>query len=263
MRLIILGCGTSTGVPVIGCRCAVCASPNPANKRTRASVLVQTEGRNILIDTSTDLRAQALSNGIDRIDHVLYTHPHADHVHGIDDLRSFNMAQGGATIPCYGNGYTMERLESMFPYIFREKGAESWRPNLTTNVVASDFSLSGVEVAPIDILHGDAPILGYRIDGAAYITDISSIPPESMEKLEGLDVLVIGALRHQPHPTHLSIPQAIAISERLRPERTVLTHLGHSVDYERDGARLPAGACLAYDGMVIELEGGGLKGGAA
>ncbi|MBI5238726.1 MAG: MBL fold metallo-hydrolase [Deltaproteobacteria bacterium] len=256
MRLIVLGCGTSTGVPVIGCRCGVCASPNPGNKRTRASILVQTQGKNILTDTSTDLRAQALSNGIERIDYVLYTHPHADHVHGIDDLRSFNMAQGGASIPCYGNSYTMERLESMFPYIFREKGAEHWRPNLSTNAVDSAFSLSGIEVVPIEILHGDASILGYRIDGAAYITDISAIPPESMEKLKGLDVLIIGALRKEPHPTHLSIPQAIEISEKLRPKRTILTHLGHSIDYEKDGAMLPTGVELAYDGMVIELKGG-------
>lgn len=252
MKLLILGCGTSTGVPVIGCHCRVCASDDPRNKRTRSSLLIQAYGKNILIDTSTDLRAQSLANNIERIDAVLFTHPHADHIHGIDDLRSFNMVQGGP-IPCYGNEHTIRRIMVMFDYIFQKEGNVSWRPQLETHMISSPFSLSGIEIIPIEILHGEASILGYRMGNAAYITDCSSIPPSSIEKLGGLDILVIGALRYKPHPTHLSIGEAIEISAALKPKRTVFTHLSHSIDYTTDNAKLPQGAEIAHDGMTIEI----------
>ncbi len=251
MKLLILGCGTSTGVPIIGCDCSVCTSTDPRNARTRSSALIKTEDKNILIDTSTDLRAQSLRNGLRRIDAVLLTHPHADHIHGIDDLRAFNMLQKEA-IPCYGSAYTIERVRVMFDYIFSEKPSESWRPNLTTTVIDSRFELFGIEVIPIKICHGKTAIFGFRVGSAAYLTDCSSIPPESIEKLQGLKLLVLGALRHKPHPTHMTIDEAVEASRRIGADRTVLTHLSHAIDYTNE--KLPDGVELAYDSMSIEVE---------
>ncbi|MCC6502568.1 MAG: MBL fold metallo-hydrolase [Deltaproteobacteria bacterium] len=253
MRLVILGCGTSTGVPVIGCHCEVCSSSDPRNRRTRSSILIQTDGNNILIDTTTDLRGQALSNSLERVDAVLYTHAHADHIHGIDDLRSFNLAAGGRAIPCYGEKETIKRIRSIFEYIFRVDGKDGWKPNLTTTEVSSGFSIGETAVSPIEIMHGEATILGYRIGSFAYLTDCNGIPPASMEKLKGLELLILGALRHKPHPTHFSINEAIEASNTIGPKRTVFTHLGHNLDYTRDNPALPKGFELAYDGMTIEL----------
>ncbi|MEK6791365.1 MAG: GPMC system MBL fold metallohydrolase [Deltaproteobacteria bacterium] len=253
MKLTILGCGTSTGVPIIGCKCVVCASPHPRNKRTRSSLLIE-NGASILIDTSTDLRTQALRHGLERLDGVLFTHHHADHVHGIDDLRAFNMAQQGAVIPCYGNKATISRIRSIFKYIFTQDPNDGWKPKLSMRVVKGMFKLGGIEVQPINILHGKDTILGYRIGNMAYLTDCSSIPKESEVALKGLDLLILGALRHKPHPTHFSISQAIEAALAVRARRTVFTHLGHNVDYEADNASLPQGVELAYDGMVMEAE---------
>lgn len=253
MKLIILGCGTSTGVPIIACRCGVCTSADPRNKRTRSSLLVQSNGRNILIDTSTDLRGQSLSNGLQRIDGVLFTHPHADHIHGIDDLRAFNLAQGGS-IPCYGSDFTIKRIRVMFDYIFRDDENDGWKPDLTTTAIKKPFEIFGIEVVPVPIYHGPAEILGYRIGKMAYITDCSSIPEGSMDLLKGLDIMILGALRHKPHPTHFSIDQALNASSAVKPARTILTHLSHSLDYTKDNASLPPGVELAYDGMSIEVE---------
>ncbi len=253
MKLIILGFGTSTGVPIISCDCGVCTSTDPRNTRTRSSALIKTEDKNILIDTSTDLRAQSLRNGLKRIDAVLLTHPHADHIHGIDDLRAFNMVQEGA-IPCYGSAYTIERVRIMFDYIFSDSPSESWRPNLTATVVDSRFKASGTEVIPIEIYHGEASIFGFRIGNAAYLTDCSSIPKGSLEKLRGLELLVLGALRHKPHPTHMTIDEAVETSRLIGATRTVLTHLSHAIDYTVENAKLPDGVELAYDSMSIEIE---------
>ncbi|MBI5236538.1 MAG: MBL fold metallo-hydrolase [Deltaproteobacteria bacterium] len=251
MKLTVLGCGTSTGVPIIGCKCVVCASPHPRNKRTRSSLLVEINGLSILIDTSTDLRTQALRHGLERLDGVLFTHHHADHVHGIDDLRAFNMAQG-TVIPCYGNKAAISRIRSMFKYIFTQDPNDGWKPRLSMRVVKGRFKLSGIEVQPINILHGKETILGYRIGSVAYLTDCSSIPEESMAALKKLDLLILGALRHKPHPTHFSIGEAIEAARKIAARRTVFTHLGHNVDYETDNAGLPQGVELAYDGMVVE-----------
>ncbi len=252
MRLIILGCGTSTGVPVIACRCGICTSDDPRNRRTRSSLLIQVKGKNVLIDTSTDLRAQSLAHGLDRIDAVLFTHPHADHIHGIDDLRAFNLAQG-SSIPCYGSVFTIKRIRVMFDYIFRDDLNDGWKPNLTTTAVEAPFELYGVRITPIPIYHGQTEIFGYRIKDMAYLTDCSSIPAESFRLLKGLDLLILGALRHKPHPTHFSIDQAVEASEAVKPKRTVLTHLSHGLDYPKDNPALPKGIELAYDGMQIDL----------
>jgi len=252
MKLVILGCGTSTGVPLIGCHCSVCTSTDARNTRTRSSALIEAGGGHILIDTATDLRQQALANGIERIDAVLYTHPHADHIHGIDELRSFNMAQG-FTIDCYGNAATIERIRTMFNYIFREDAKDGWKPDLTTTVKDGPFELFGVRITPVPLRHGAMSIYGWRVGGVAYLTDCSGIPQESMALLKGLDVLVVGALRDKPHPTHFTIRQAVDVAAAIAPKRTILTHMGHNVDYVKDSEALPPGVELAYDGMVVEL----------
>lgn len=252
MKLTIFGCGTSTGVPIIGCHCETCSSTDERNRRTRSSALIQTAGKNILIDTSTDLRTQALANRVEKIDSVLFTHAHADHIHGIDDLRSFNMAQKSA-IPCYGSAATIGRIKVMFDYIFRTDVDDGWKPNLTVTEVDGPFEASGVRITPIEIFHGKAAIFGYRVGDIAYLTDCSSIPDSSLEKLKGLKLLVLGALRHKPHPTHFTIDQAIEASMKIGPQRTVLTHLGHNLDYPKDNPKLPEGVELAYDGMVIGI----------
>lgn len=253
MRLVILGCGTSTGVPVIGCHCEICSSSVRQNKRTRSSVLIQTVSKNILIDTTTDLRAQALANGLERVDAVLYTHAHADHIHGIDDLRAFNLAAGNRAIPCFGSPETMGRIKRIFEYIFRKDGKDGWKPNLTTTEISGPFDLFDTTVVPIEIMHGAAAIFGYRIGKFAYLTDCSAIPQASVEKLRGIDVLILGALRQKPHPTHFSIDQAIEASKTIGPRRTIFTHMGHNLDYTKDNQTLPEGFALAYDGMVIDL----------
>ncbi|MBI5969628.1 MAG: MBL fold metallo-hydrolase [Deltaproteobacteria bacterium] len=276
MKLIILGCGTSTGVPLIGCRCPVCASKDPKNKRTRSSLLIQTgEGgnslaANILIDTSTDLRFQALAFNLNCVDAVLFTHPHADHIHGIDDLRSFNLAQTSAVggnppvegnllvevnppIPCYANQRTVERIKVMAGYIFKDDAEDGWKPNLTLEAVDGPFMAGGAEVIPIEINHGASSILGYRIGDAAYLTDCSAIPDASLKLLKGVKILIVGALRHEPHPTHFTVAQAVEASRAVAPQRTILTHLSHSLDYAVDNAKLPKGVELAYDGMTVEV----------
>lgn len=255
MRLVILGCGTSTGVPLIGCHCPVCASKDPKNKRTRSSLLIRIGAANILIDTSTDLRFQCLANDVERVDAVLFTHPHADHIHGIDDLRSFNLIQnlGNSPIPCYANRRTVERIKIMFDYIFKDDAEDGWKPNLALEAVDGPFKAAGVEVVPIEINHGASSILGYRIGGAAYLTDCSAIPDASLRLLKGVSVLILGALRHKPHPTHFTVAQAVEAARAVGAERTILTHLGHSLDYAADNANLPKGIELAYDGMTVEV----------
>lgn len=252
MKITILGCGTSTGVPVIGCKCGICTSNNPKDKRTRTSALITINNKNILIDTSTDLRQQALANNIHRIDAVIYTHPHADHIHGIDELRSFNMVQR-EKIPCYGNDFTIKRIKEMFNYIFTTDEKESWTPELEIFKISSTFDLFGVKIQPIEVLHGKLNIFGYRIENFAYVTDCSSMPDESKKQLKGLEVLALGALRHKPHPTHFSIQQAMELVQELKPKRTILTHLSHNIGFDETNKSLPDGIELAYDGMEIAL----------
>ncbi|MFQ5330271.1 MAG: MBL fold metallo-hydrolase [Thermodesulfobacteriota bacterium] len=253
MKVRILGCGTSTGVPVIGCRCDICRSPDPRNKRTRSSILINTKGKNILIDTSTDLRYQALANDIRRIDAVLFTHPHADHVHGIDELRTFNMIQGEESIPCYGNTATIERIQTIFGYIFAENHGGGWRPNLTLSIIDAPLQIGDIKITPIEIAHGNATILGFRIDNIAYLTDCSGIPEPSLVKLAGIDFLIVGALRHKPHPSHFTVQEALDAAKMIAPGRTILTHLSHGLDYVKDSASLPANVELGYDGMEVEV----------
>lgn len=252
MTVTILGSGTSTGVPVVGCPCAVCTSRDPRNSRTRCSALISHRGKNILIDTTTDLRQQALREKISRIDAVFYTHTHADHVHGIDDLRPFNFASG-QSIPIYGSKETIAVIRRDFGYIFSDELEEGYRPRLETREVTGPFVFFGLPVEPLPLRHGSGSSLGFRIGPFAYLTDCSAVPEESERRLRGLEVLVIDGLRFRPHSTHFNIPQAIEVSSRLGSRRTVITHLSHEVDHVRGAAALPAGVELAFDGQRIEL----------
>ena len=254
MKITMMGCGTSTGVPMIACNCSVCISTNIRNKRSRSSILISKDGKNVLIDTSTDLRYQALKNKVDHLNAVLFTHCHADHVHGIDEIRSFNFVQK-ELIPCFGNEETLDRIKEMFAYIFvaNNMGGGIPKISLTKLPEYTPVEVSGIEFTPIPVLHGNMTIYGYRFDDVAYVTDCSAIPAESMSKLTGLKVLILGALRHRPHNTHFNIDEALSVVEHLKPKNTFFTHLSHEVDYEKTSSELPEGVSLAHDGLIIDL----------
>lgn len=253
MKIRFLGTGTSVGIPVIGCHCPVCRSTDPRNQRTRSAAAVFHRGATIVIDTPPEFRLQVLKNGIGRVDAVFFTHLHADHIFGFDDLRRFNQIQG-APMPVYGDQATMEGIRRVFRYAFeppQQPGIS--KPSVTTHVVDGPFEAAGIAVTPVPILHGRLPIYGYRIGPFAYLTDCSAIPPSSLPLLEGLDTLVIGALRPTPHPTHFSIPEALAAIEEIGPRRAYLTHISHEVDHATVQRTLPAHVSLAYDGLLIDI----------
>ena len=256
ITLTILGCSTSTGVPLLHCKCSVCRSRNPKNHRLRASAWVQTRGKSLLIDTSTDLRQQSLRAKIPRIDAVLYTHSHADHIHGIDELRSFNYIQKD-TIPLYGNEWTCQELKTKFGYIFNPGPVEGGGiPLLALNQFDSaseKLDIMGVPVVPVSLKHGSKECIGYRFESVAYVTDCSYIPPSSLDRLRGLSVLVLDCLRLEPHGTHFNLDQALETVSKLRPRKTILTHLGHDFDYVKWVKKLPKGVTLAYDGLKIQI----------
>jgi phosphoribosyl 1,2-cyclic phosphate phosphodiesterase len=254
MRILFLGTGTSTGIPGLCCPCDVCKSDDPHNKRLRASVLIQNNGFNILIDTSTDLRQQCLQHNITQIDGVLYTHHHADHVHGIDELRSFNFFNK-TVIPCYGNDLTLSTIQKNFSYIFNgEKPMGGGVPKLDMITLnGKSFSLGGVQVTPVDIFHGNMTILGYKINNSAYVTDCSGLPDKTKETLSGLDILVLNALGFKPHATHFCLSEALAAIAELKPKRAILTHINHQFDHETVSRDLPENVELAYDGLTVDL----------
>ena len=251
MKVIILGSGTSTGVPMVGCTCRVCSSDDPRDKRTRASLLIRYNSRNILVDTSTDLRRQALREAIPRIDAVLFTHSHADHVNGIDDLRGFHFLHK-EIVPCFGSQSALDTLKKGFGYIFEHSDGSGYTPLLRPNVVSGPFELFGHMIVPVFLEHGHTSALGYRIGAFAYLTDCSRIPDSSLPLLEGLDLLIIDGLRWTPHPFHFNIESAIETAQRLGARRTVLTHLTHEVAHA-DGVRLPEGIEFACDGMEFDV----------
>jgi phosphoribosyl 1,2-cyclic phosphate phosphodiesterase len=294
-QVIMLGSGTSQGIPVIGCHCPVCTSDDPRNRRTRASVYLRLgtrlDARGVVIDTATEFRLQCVANGIERLDAVLFTHSHADHVHGLDDVRQFSAAapehgvhdegggfvqatqsaaapgrvlhdeaegfvqatQSAARVPCYGSPETMQYLARKFDYFFCETQAGGGKPNVEFIEVEAPFELFGREIIPLPVKHGELSIYGYRIGRFAYITDASHIPSETMAKLDGLDTLILNALRREPHPTHLSLDEAVAIIEQLRPARAFLTHLTHRLDHAATEAELPPSIRLGYDGLTIDV----------
>lgn len=247
-----MGTGTSTGVPAIGCECNVCKSTDPHNKRLRASVLVTANDKNILIDTSPDLRQQALQYGFKRIDAVLYTHDHADHIHGIDELRSFNFLQWSA-IPIYASKKVLERIKVSFMYIFEELLEGGGKPMITLHEIDGPFEAAGVKVIPLPVWHGSQMIFGYKIGDFAYISDVSKIPDETIAIIKNIKVVVLDALREKEHSTHMNIAQAVETAKLISAQRTIFTHMGHSVDHASTNANLPQGMELAYDGLEIIL----------
>src|SRR5713226_3424371 len=265
IRVTVLGSGTSHGVPAIGCDCAVCCSSDPRDRRTRPSILIQLQDgppspfggtvRSILVDTSTDLRAQALANDVRRVDAILFTHSHADHVFGLDDVRRYNQMQQGA-IACYADAGTIESLKRMFAYVFeppQQRGGGI--PQLSLFRIAGPMTLGGVEVVPVPLFHGRLPVLGFRIGSFAYLTDCNCIPDGSWPLLAGVRTVILDALRHRPHSTHFSVNEALAASRRLGAERTYFTHICHDLGHAETNAQLPRRVELAYDGLVLEING--------
>jgi phosphoribosyl 1,2-cyclic phosphate phosphodiesterase len=254
-KVLVLGTGTSHGVPMIGCECDTCRSTDPRDRRSRASILIQlNSGQSVLIDTSPDLRMQALTHNVKRVDAIVYTHSHADHVMGLDEVRRFNALQKSA-IPCYGDQRTLDDLHRIYSYIFNpETPRAGGIPQVVTARVVGEFCIGAATFVPVPVLHGSRTILGYRIGSFAYLTDCSGIPDASWPLLSGVRTVVLDALRERPHPTHLSVEQALAIVERLKPERALFTHMCHDLPHAATCARLPAGVQLAYDGLTFEID---------
>jgi len=257
VRITFLGTGTSQGIPMIGCGCAVCESTAPEDKRFRASIVVtHDDGTQVLVDTTPDLRSQALACRLRRVDAVVYTHSHADHIFGLDELRRFIALKGGGTLTVHGDAHTLGELGRIFAYAFSappELGGGV--PRLVPAVVDGPFEVEGTRWTPVPIMHGRRQIFGYRLGRFAYLTDCSHVPDESWALLEGLDLLVVGALRERTHPTHFSLPEAVAAAQRIGAARTLFTHMCHDLGHAETNARLPEGMALAYDGLSVTLPG--------
>lgn len=252
-RVTFLGTGTSHGVPMIGCGCDVCTSQDPRDARWRPSIYIELPDLKVLVDTSTDLRAQALRFRMPRVDAILFTHSHADHVFGLDEVRRYNAMQR-SSIACFADALTVSEIKRTFAYMFN--GAVppgGGLPEIELFTLAGDFCLGRTLVTPVPIFHGRRMIFGYRIDTFAYLTDCSRIPDGSWPLLDGVRTLVIGALRDRPHPTHFTVDQAVAAIQRIGPERAYLTHIAHDLPHAATCARLPAGVQLAYDGLTLQI----------
>jgi len=259
VRLTLLGTGTSFGVPQIGCRCPACTSTDPRDRRSRTSALIETRGKHLLIDTPPELRLQLVAAGVDHVDAVLFTHGHADHVHGIDDLRALSVRLG-AMLPAYGSRETMAELATKFPYIFDPAivvPVGTTKPELAAHALepGATASIAGVPVLPLALPHGRQAVFGYRVGPVAYLTDVKAVPDPVVEVLEGLEVLILSALLSRPHPLHLSIPEAVAAAQRIGARRTFFTHLTHEFTHQALAAMLPPRIAPAYDGLVIDVAG--------
>ncbi|HET6567060.1 MAG TPA: MBL fold metallo-hydrolase [Rhodothermales bacterium] len=258
MKVTLLGTGTSTGIPVIGCQCQVCRSTDPRDKRTRCAAWVQADGMSLIIDTGPDFRVQALREGIDRLDAVLLTHHHFDHIAGLDDLRPY-LFDNRNPIPCYARDNTAEVVRNTFWYIFKDRSYPGVA-NLSLCEIETSFDVesrygtgASVHVEPVDVYHGELAMYGYRIGRFAYLTDVNRIPEHTYERLRGLDVLVLDALRHEPHLTHFSIDEAVEAARRIGARQTYFVHMTHSVLHAPEDAQLPGGMALAYDGLSFEV----------
>jgi len=250
MRVTFLGTGTSRGVPVIGCECRVCRSDNARNRRLRCSALIEADVT-VLIDTSSDFRQQMLAQDVKHLDAVVYTHHHADHVLGMDDLFPLT-ARSSRALPVYADSQTMGELKVTFRHMFNNSGYGGVA-RIQPNEITGAFSIGSLKFEPIRLFHGKMPILGFRVGRFAYLTDVSHIPEESIARLNDLDYLVLDGLRYRPHPTHFSIDQALEAAGRIGAKQTLLIHMSHDVDHDEGNAALPEGVELAYDGLQIQL----------
>lgn len=252
MKLTFLGTGTSTGVPSVGCDCETCTSDDPRDKRLRVSVLIEHADQAVLVDTSSDFRQQALRHNLKRLDAVMITHCHADHIFGLDDIRPLNFRHGA--LPLYASERSWKDIRRIFEYVFEPTHFGGGLPQIVPCTVLANapFSLSPeLSVTPLEVLHGRLPVTAFRFNNFAYATDLNEIPPAALESLRDLDVLVLDCLRVRAHPTHLSLERALAYVEELRPRRTYFTHLAHDFKHARDSALLPDGVEFAYDGLVV------------
>ncbi|HSM78810.1 MAG TPA: MBL fold metallo-hydrolase [Bryobacteraceae bacterium] len=253
LQITVLGSGTSSGVPTLGCDCRVCHSADPRDRRLRPSILIQWEGRNILIDTTPDFRQQALRENIERIDAILYTHAHADHILGLDDLRPFNYKQQ-ASIPIYGSEETLGNIQNVFRYVFENHNPKAAVPKVDVHVLNGGcVDLFGLPVQPVRLKHGKGVTNGYRFGPAAYLTDHSEIPQDTLDRLHGLDLLFLDALRHRPHPTHSTVAQSLETVAVLKPKRAFFTHISHDLPHAETEASLPENVRLSYDGLRLEV----------
>jgi len=253
-RLTVLGSGTSMGVPTIGCDCAVCHSADPHDRRTRPSVLLEYNGKFVLIDSTPDFREQAIREGIRQLDAVLYTHTHADHILGIDDLRPLSFRHKPNKLPLYAKPEAAEFLRNMFRYIFDANYKFGGLPLVELRPIDGPVELFGATFEPVTVIHGENEIYGFRVGSAAYLTDHSEVPKASLEKLRGLDILFLDALRRTPHPTHSTVDNSLRIVEELKPKRAFFTHICHDLPHEATNATLPENVRLSYDGMKLEFE---------
>jgi phosphoribosyl 1,2-cyclic phosphate phosphodiesterase len=259
VKLTFLGTGTSFGVPMIGCHCAVCRSPDPRDRRTRVGAVVETDrGTRLLIDTPPELRVQLIANGIDRVDAVLFTHDHADHTHGLDDLRAISVRRDGA-LPMFGSAETLASLMRKFPYVFDERikpAPGTTKPEGHARVLSAyeTIRIGDASVTPVPVPHGDMTVYGYRIGDLAYVTDAKSIPEAALDALRGASVLVVNALFRTEHPTHLSVPEAIDVARAVGAERTYLTHLTHDNFHADLEAEMPRGVTPAFDGLTVRID---------
>ncbi|HEV3220564.1 MAG TPA: MBL fold metallo-hydrolase [Candidatus Acidoferrales bacterium] len=256
MQLTVLGSGTSMGVPTLACPCRVCQSTDPRDKRTRPSVLLSRDGHNVVIDTSPDFRAQALREGVQRLDGIIFTHGHADHILGFDDIRPYNMRQK-SKLSVYASPDTLDTLRRTFAYAFDGKPAQSTIPEVELHPISGPFEALDAKITPVMLDHGGTPVLGFRIGGAAYLTDFGRLPEESKTLVRGLDDLVMDALRDTPHPMHLTVEQALEVVKELAPRRAWFTHISHELPHRETNERLRKAGFphvqLAYDGLRIEV----------